>query len=518
MQAPLNIDENKRFRVRTLQKAENDKQLQLVLKEKCKYDSIFFCNTFCWTYDPRKEYPHLPYILYPKQEELFRYLEDSLKKANTGEKINLLIDKPRDVGATYTVMTWILWKVLFDNFSARVGSRKEDYVDKRGETDTLFYKIDYNLSKLPKWLLPKESNRANMIYENMDIGSSVSGESANPNFGRGGRKSLIVFDELGFWDWAKSSWESAGESTNFRIAMSTPPEAGRDAYFHKLLVGEKGKIQRFEFDWKDVPERDERWYEMQKETKSQEEFAREVLKSYEGTTEGKVYAADMRLITKSDVDFDGRMPLYISWDFGLDAVAMIWWQKEHSTNKLKIIDSYWNSNKPIDFYVPFVTGIIKSGAGAEYNEYELEMIQRHLIWSKDITHYGDPSVEQHHLSRGESTKDVLFMEHQIYVQSKSWAGRKWTDIRDITRLTFRRLEINETRNEYLISCLRNAAYPKRMETSQAQNEPLKPIHNWTSHFRSAYEYFCDNEPEGIKIDEEVNYDSNVADDFNNLFR
>lgn len=494
-QVPLEINANKRFRVELLQKAEKDPDLQVILKEKCRLDDEFFFDAFCWTFDPRLTDPVIPFILYPKQRKLITWLNWMLQRSRTGEKVNGLIDKPRDVGATFTVMTWILKHFLFDEFSARVGSRKEDYVDKKGEQDTLFFKFDFSLQRIPDWILPNKwdnEQRTSMLLKNPENSNNISGESANPNFGRGGRKTVTVFDEHAFWEYARSSWESAGESTNFRLSMSTPPETGRDSHFYKLLTGQMGKVEKFEFDWTDVPSRDQSWMQTQRETKSEEELAREVLKSYEGTLEGKVYAVDFRLAKLSTVEYQPHLPLFVSWDFGLDTVAMIWFQKEIASNKLFIIDSYSNANKSIDFYVPFVTGDPISGIH-EYTPEELKIMDRHKLWSRTITHYGDPDVNKRAVKDGESTKDVLEKEG-IYVSSTSWAGRTWQDIKENTKLSFRRLEVNELRNEVFISAMRNAKYPKKREGSQSTSEPIKPVHDWTSHFRSSYEYFVDNEP------------------------
>lgn len=512
---PTDPNENKKARLKFLQASESgqgSQKVKAMLFRKCKEDPIFFCNFFCWTLDPRLANPHLPFILYPRQAELFKQLDGYLARSQQGEQIALFIDKPRDVGATFTVMTWILHKFLFTEFSARVGSRKEDYVDKKGDTDTLFYKLDYQLDKLPVWMTQgfnAQEHRASMILKHSKNNNVVSGESANPNFGRGGRRSVILFDEIGFWDWARSSWESAGSSTNFRIAMTTPPETGRDSFSYKLASGHKGKIYSFMFDWDDVPSRDKAWLDMARENKSDEEFSREVMKSYDGSTEGKVYARDMRFVKLSDVDYDPRLPLFVAMDFGLDAVSMIWYQRDNATRKLKVIDYYQNSNQDIHFFPPFVGHPVKSTY--EYNHYDLEVIERHKSWRRDIIYYGDPSVKQRHLSTGKSTRDILQEEYQIYIQSKDWAGRKWTDLRNITRQSFRRMEINEKRCEMLIYALRNARYPKKKEGSQAVMEPLRPIHDFsTSHARSAWEYACDNEEENYFMDtkEELEEDNN----------
>ena len=501
--APTTIEENLKYRALLLEKAKDNVDLQYAIKEKCKLDMGYLFDTFFWIYSPKqplvyengKNTKHRPFILYPRQRQLITSLNNLYTKS-FNEEINLLLDKPRDVGATYTILAWCVAKWLFENFDVKVGSRVMDYVDKKGEPDCLFWKIDYLVGRLPKWLLPKgfsfDKNRRQAVMENPELGCSITGESANPNFGRGGRKSAIIFDELAFWEWARSSWESAGESTNLRITMSTPPESGKDSHFYKLKNGQRGKVHLFNFEWTDVPGRDQNWYNNKKNNKSEEEFAREVLKSYDGTTTGKVYAMDARSIRLSDVDYDPRFPLFCAWDFGLDTVAMIWLQKDDK-NRIKIVDAYQNSQKAIGYYVPFITGEIKS-SDYKYNEYDLKIIQRHKDWSKEITHYGDPSVKARDISTGKSTRDELSSKHNIYVQSKDWSGRKWTDLRDLTRPLFRRMEVNEVRCESLLDAIRGSRYPEKREGSQATSDPLKPVHDWCSHYRSALEYFADNEP------------------------
>lgn len=489
--APKTLKENQILRYKIVDRAKKDAQLQTLIKEQCRRDTVFFIDTFAWAHDPRKADSVSPFILYPRQEQLIRLLDEWLAMSQKGEKINVVIDKPRDVGATYTVMLWILHKYLFTDFNSRIGSRKEDYVDMKGETDTLFHKLDFNLDLLPKWLRG-EHTRNSMMLSNNANSNQISGESSNVNFGRGGRKSCILFDELGFWEDARSSWESAGESTNMRIAMSTPPESGKDSHFYKLLTNQRGKVYKFEFNYQDVPGRTEQWLAQQREAKSEEEFSREILKSFEGSTENKVYGVALRHALINNCDYDPQLPLFIAWDFGLDQTPLIWLQKDFNTNRVYIIDSYHNANIDIDFYVPFVTGIVQSGIHT-YTDYELAKIELHKAWSKTITHFGDPDVEKRNVATLISTRQQL-MKHGIYIQTKTGVANEWKTRREATSLLFRRLEINEQRNEYLLSALHSAAYPKRGEATQSTQGIVKPIHNWSSHFRSSLEYFAVNEP------------------------
>ncbi len=497
---PTEIEANKDWRIQILEFVADKPELQELIKSKCAEQSInsfiYFCNGFGWTYDPREGgIPHKPLILWPKQIQYAEWLEWLNQRAAKGERINGYVDKPRGVGASVITMVWAGWHYLFDNFTARVGSRKEDFIDLKGEPDCLFYKLDYLFDKLPKWM-KEPHERASMIYRRKDTsGNTIVGETANPNFGRGGRKSITIFDEIGAWEWAKASWESAGEATNFRLAITTPPPAGKDSHAYKLLSGQAGRVIKFEFDWRDDPRRNDAWLKEAKETKSEEEFAREVLKSFEGTTKGKVYAVSLRHAdVVPEMEYNPEWTLFVSWDFGLDSVAMIWWLKNFATNQVYMLDCYTNDNKEIDYYVPFVKGDIGSGL-FHYSEAELDVIARHKNWSKEATHFGDPDVKKRNLITKESVRDHLYSKHNIYVQSQPWGGRDWLDFRNKTNLLFRRLTINEKWCEPVLSALRNAKFPEVREGSQSQHEANLPVHDWTSHFRTAVEYFADNEPE-----------------------
>jgi len=81
---------------------------------------------------------------------------------------------------------------------------------------------------LPAWILPpkfdNKKHRQKLKLVNPANANLISGDTMNPNFGRGARKTAILFDELGFWDYAKDAWEGTADSTECRIANSTPTD------------------------------------------------------------------------------------------------------------------------------------------------------------------------------------------------------------------------------------------------------------------------------------------------------
>ncbi|MBX4215341.1 hypothetical protein KW797_00100, partial [Candidatus Parcubacteria bacterium] len=310
---------------------------------------------------------------------------------------------PRDMGFSYTTIGWSVWHWWKDeNFNAHFGSRKEDLVEKRGDPDTLMYKAHYMIERLPKWMQPPgfniEENHRHMIIDRPDKGNTLTGESANPDFGRGGRYSFTMLDEFGFWEYARSAWESCGESSHFRLAGTTPPETGRSSHAWKLLNGEAGQVNVFAFDFSDVPWKNQSWFAQSKASKSAQELNREVLRSYDSSSEDKVYMKEWQMYPRRDryLTYNPYLPLYVSWDFGYDGTAMIWWQKDFSKNWNYIIRAYWNGKDKngkildIDFYIPFISGILSPDH--IYEPWEIKMIAEMKEW-RVLGHFGDPNVK-----------------------------------------------------------------------------------------------------------------------------
>jgi hypothetical protein len=159
-------------------------------KELCRKRVTAFFNLFAWTIDPRRDVKIIPFILYPFQEEFVGWLEDRLHGRKHG-----LVEKSRDMGATWMGIVWIVYHWLFDaGFTAHIGSRKEDYVDRSGDMNTLFERMRFVLKKLPRWMLPKGFNfrkhTSHMRIINPENEAIITGESANDNFGRQARATV----------------------------------------------------------------------------------------------------------------------------------------------------------------------------------------------------------------------------------------------------------------------------------------------------------------------------------------
>ncbi len=49
------------------------------------------------------------------------------------------------------------------------------------------------------------------------------------------------------------------------------------------------------------------------------------------------------------------------------------------------------------------------------------------------------------------------------------------------------MQVNDQCSDF-ISAIQNSRYPERSEGSQSTSPIYKPIHDWTSHYRTALEY------------------------------
>jgi len=225
--------ENLEWRRKILVRAKHDFSFRAKVKELFHRDVIFAFNAFFYTLDVRRRPEHhQPFCTYPYQDETLLKIVDHV---NRGEDIPL--EKSRDMGASWMVILVFLWFWLdpAGGTDFLLGSRIEDYVDKKGDMRTLMEKARYALKKLPTWLRPKGFNFKKhdnfMRLQNPETGASITGESNNANFSTGGRYAAVLFDEFAKWEGTdKAAWTAAGDATPCRIPVSTPFGAAGQYY------------------------------------------------------------------------------------------------------------------------------------------------------------------------------------------------------------------------------------------------------------------------------------------------
>lgn len=272
-QVPKDPDSNLKWRADLLAAAEDDEELQVDLYTACKQSILFFVNAFVFTlrvFEPgeegavrQSENKHIPMVTWEIQDKHILRIEHAIDEGSS-----LLTDKSRDMGATWDHIVAYVHRFLFcDSESHLMISRNENVVDildglpknyphgTLADPGTLFGKIDYVLSRLPEWMLPR-MNRKRMHLVNLDNGSRVDGESSNANAGSSDRRTSIFLDEMAKMKEGEAIWRSTADVAACRLVCSTPNGAGTK--YSKVRLS--GQIPVFILAWWDHPEKGAKRY------------------------------------------------------------------------------------------------------------------------------------------------------------------------------------------------------------------------------------------------------------------
>lgn len=232
-------------------------ELQQIFLAMCRQEMPILFKTCFWTFQPKRQFSpvkHVPFITWPVQDGAIRLLVDKIR--NGGD---ILIDKSREMGATWIILGTMFgeWLLVPDS-TLMIISRKEEYVWKRGNPDTLYWKLDYLWKYLPLWLQP-DIELSERHMENKDNGSVIDGESTNADVGAGGRRQAVMCDEFSRVKAADANTiqETLSDTTPCRIFNSTP--TGRGHPFGQLRFS--GRVDVYALPWWEHPNKIAGWYE-----------------------------------------------------------------------------------------------------------------------------------------------------------------------------------------------------------------------------------------------------------------
>ncbi len=219
---------------------------------------VDFINDWGCTLDPRNVEvglpPLMPFLLYPKQEEWVRYAVDKWRAREPAAT-----PKSREVGLSWCAVALSDTLCIFhEGMTIGFGSRLEDYVDKKDDPKSLFYKARMFLAHLPVEF--RAGFRGDRDAPHMRVsfplsGSVITGE-AGDNIGRGNRTGIYFVDESAFLARPEGIEASLSMTTNNRHDISS--YNGTNNPFYRRCTD--GKIKPFIFHWRDDPRKDDEWY------------------------------------------------------------------------------------------------------------------------------------------------------------------------------------------------------------------------------------------------------------------
>lgn len=320
------------LRWEVMEKARKSPEFQAAIKALALKDPILFFNLFLWTYDPRRRPYHFPFITYPFQDEYILWLVQNIVLQRDCNTL-----KSRDMGVSWLVLCVFFWFWLQPEAGNDflLGSRKDEYVDKKGNMQTLFEKVRYLVRRFETqapWMIPRgfklgdrETDQTKQLL-NPETGCILFGEANNPNFGSGGRFKGILFDEFCKWlDTDNAAWTSGMEASECRVSVSTYYSLGRK--FHELC--EDSDVEQFRIHWSLHPLKDDIWYSNRKRRGNPQEIAQELDMDPLGAA-GKAFTPSYspRIHFRDDVEFIWNLPMMRWWDFGYHHPICLFVQKD----------------------------------------------------------------------------------------------------------------------------------------------------------------------------------------------
>jgi hypothetical protein len=436
----------------------------------------------------------LPFIAMPHQEDLAReVIAAYLATGPNGRalKATLFVEKARDIGATWLILALVVWLWLVERrFTAHLGSRVAELVDKNPgsqDEDTLFGRCEIILAAQPDYLRPRgfdlldKNHRQMQLWINPDSRNRITGESANANFGRQQRKTMVVFDEIAFAEHQREIIRGTADTCRLRLFITSPDP---DADGAKELMARPG-VRVISHHWSMHPEKTLAWYEQQRRDRSEEEIANELDLSWEGGAERRIYA-EWDSVPQGAY---GYRPGWILWgavDFGrADPTAIIVGQTSPLTEETVILACHQRAGEHIDFFLPFFGRPIKSGY-FDYTADERALIVTIQQWIKragGVIWFGDPAGAQLTQAANTSVLDIL-AENQIAVITNERITSH-DERQSRAKLLLRTCVVNMPACARLDLAMRNYRRPAQRNST---GHTKRAIHNIHSHLCAAFEY------------------------------
>lgn len=267
---PTDLKENLRWRFTVNERCARDKAFRDAMWSACASDTMFFLNGFCWVYEPRPRKvdgvllpKQMPFIGWTHQVPAIQDIEEDLGMKDIG------VEKSRGEGASWIGVLLATKDFIFEPMSS-IGlvSKDERSADDPKNPDSLMWKIDWELTKLPTWMAGEKNvnykrDVTNHVLLNLDNKSTITGFAATGNVASGGRKSWFLMDELSKFPRPgdEMAMASTQHVTDCRLVVSTPL-GSEGAYFE--LMHEESNMKKVILDWKQNPTRNRGLYRFEK--------------------------------------------------------------------------------------------------------------------------------------------------------------------------------------------------------------------------------------------------------------
>ena len=458
---------------------------------------IEFIEQFGWISIPEYDNSTKPFFMFDYQKKVIEKLWAS---ELSGEDSEILVDKPRGMGLTWTIVWYQIWRWLFtQNWGGFNLSRTEAEVDD-GSFDpngSIFGKFRWGISMLPEWIKPegfvpkgKKGTTTDMALRitNPQLSSSLVGSTTNANAGRSRRYSFIFVDECFAIERFKSVYSSLQSVARTKVFVSTV-KAGRVFKEFKNMCEARGNY--ISLTWKDHPFKDTTWYDEQiKKAEFDPEVMKEIEVDYNVSINSQYYPEIKDSQVIEPVLYDRKRPLYVGLDQGQgDATVLVFaqWDGQY----LNVLEAVSNRRRPYDWYIPFLNPSVTYNPEHYIGHYK-SILEKLRTWQKPVAYFGEAAhakAESDNLSfiqkmyRDGGVK-IIFNPHAIQYEPR----------RKATSTLLRRTIFNGSSDGVmeLYDAIANSRYAGSIKATSRESV-MKPVHDEViADFRAAFENLCSN--------------------------
>ena len=216
-------------------------------------DPVIFFNSSLWTFNSQLKQKHWLFILWPHQEIGVRSVKQAIEDGQ-----DRFFKKSRKQGATYINLgVLLLYFIVSPDERFLLGSRKENLVDDGseikngsviGSEETLFYKLLYMFTTMPKYLQPPIYKK-NLFMQSLANGSAFKGEATNLGFGKAFRARAALVDEAAQIDPKEAGYiiENLADTAPTNIFNSTTGPWGGAHPYSKIMNEHPDKVIELSF-------------------------------------------------------------------------------------------------------------------------------------------------------------------------------------------------------------------------------------------------------------------------------
>jgi len=400
---------------------------------------------------------------------------------------NVMWEKSRQMGMSWTGMAIQLWGLLFDSGWASLNqNRKESKVDDGGEgstTDSLMGKLRFMYDNLPEWI--KDFAPVSFKFleaRNRRTGAFVHGESANVNSGRGGTYKMVFQDEDAFIPASEIVFAAVRHGCKRGIVKNSTPN-GKGNCFYRIKQLENTTFKKLRFHWSQHPvfgheqstlegKITSPWYEVQCSDMTVEDIAQELDISYDKSVQARVFPEFSQeqnvLRDPFQKAYDPERELHLDFDYGVSDPTSVGFMQMYDDTMVYIAE--YESSGIVSVHVEAIKGILSS----------IGYTGRH----EDLVCHGDPSGSNTDPITGTSVV-AEYGEAGIIINHEQTGVKAGID-KVRVRLKQRKILVNES-CLHTINCFENCRW-KTDKAGGVVPGQTKYLHDWTSHAMDRIRY------------------------------